>query len=72
MGFGDNLKKLVAQAADGLGKLQEMADEQKTRQGQREVEAERERQAEIRSLPTAQVQLTSTGWATGGDCCTDR
>jgi hypothetical protein len=65
MGFGDNLKKLVTQAADGLSKLQEMSEQQKERQSQKEIEDERERQAEIRSLPTAQAQLTASGWATG-------
>jgi hypothetical protein len=63
MGFGDNLKKLVTQAADGIGKLQELAEQQEERQSQKEIEAERE--AEILSLPTAQVQLTATGWMAG-------
>lgn len=65
MGFGDNLKKLVTQAADGLTKLQEMSEQQQAKQSQREIDAERERQAEIRSLPTADVQVTGSGWATG-------
>jgi hypothetical protein len=65
MGFADNLKKLATQAADGISKLQEMAEQQKERDHQREIEKAVEREAEIRSLPTAQVQLTATGWTTG-------
>lgn len=64
MGFGDNLKKLVAQATDGLDKLQKVSRQQE-RRSPKEIEAERERDAEIRTLPTAQVQLTATGWASG-------
>lgn len=65
MGFGDNLKKFVTQAADGISKLQDLAEEQKARQNQKEIEADQQEQAEIRSLPTAQVQLTASGWMTG-------
>jgi hypothetical protein len=65
MGFGDNLKKFVTQAADGISKLQDLAEEQKAKQSQKQVEADQQEQAEIRSLPTAQVQLTASGWMTG-------
>lgn len=65
MGFGDNLKKFVTQAADGISKLQEMAEQQKERDSQRAIEAERERQAEIAALPVAQVKLMVSGWASG-------
>ena len=56
MGFGDNLKKFVTSAAKEVGKLQEMAEQQKVKQSQKEIEAEQQEQAEIKSLPTAQVQ----------------
>ncbi len=65
MGFGDNLKKFVTQAADGISKLQDLAEEQKAKQSQKAVQAEQQEQAEIRSLPTAQVQLTASGWMNG-------
>lgn len=65
MGFGDNLKKFVTQAADGISKLQEMSEQQKERDSQRAIEAERERQAEIAALPVAQVKLMVSGWASG-------
>lgn len=69
MGFGDNLKKLVTSAAKELDKLQDMAEQQRTnqsaRKGQKDLDAERGRDAEIRGLPTAQVQLTASGWTTG-------
>jgi hypothetical protein len=65
MGFGDNLKKFVTQAADGISKLQEMAEEQQAKQSQKEIDAERERNEEVLSLPTAQVQLTASGWLDG-------
>ena len=65
MGFGDNLKKFVTTAAKEVGKLQEMAEQQKVKQSQKEIEAEQQEQAEIKSLPTAQVQLTASGWLNG-------
>jgi hypothetical protein len=65
MGFADNLKKLASQAADGISKLQDLAEEQKARQSQKETEAAQQEQAEIRSLPTAQVRLTASGWLNG-------
>jgi hypothetical protein len=65
MGFGDDLKKLVTQAADGIQKLQDLAEDQRSKQSRAETDKVRERDAEIRSLPTAQVQLTASGWATG-------
>lgn len=65
MGFADNLKKLASQAADGISKLQDLADEQKARQSEKEAEAARQEQAEIRSLPTAQVRITVSGWLNG-------
>ena len=40
MGFGDNLKKFVTTAAKEVGKLQEMAEQQKVKQSQKEIEAE--------------------------------
>lgn len=64
MGFGDNLKKLVTQAADGLDRLQEMSKQQE-RTNPTDAAADRERDAEVRTLPTAQVELTATGWASG-------
>lgn len=65
MGFADNLKKFASQAAEGISKLQEMAEEQQAKQSQKEALADQQEQAEIRSLPTAQVQLTATGWMSG-------
>lgn len=72
MGFADNLKKLATQAADGIQKIQELAEEQQAKQGQqqnrqshKQAEADAEEQAEIKALPTAQVQLTASGWASG-------
>ena len=65
MGFADNLKKFATQAADGISKLQDLAEEQKAKQSQKQVEADQQEQAEIRSLPTGHVQLTASGWMTG-------
>jgi hypothetical protein len=65
MGFGDNLKKLVTTAAGEISRLQDLAEQQKVKQSQKEIDAARERNEEVLSLPTAQVQLTASGWLTG-------
>jgi hypothetical protein len=65
MGFGDNLKKFVTAAAGEINKLQDLAEQQQAKQTQKEIDAERERNEEVLSLPTAQVQLTASGWMTG-------
>ena len=46
-------------------KLGEMADAKEEREQKAESDAERERNEEVLSLPTAQVQLTASGWMTG-------